>query len=81
MWTVRWDVHVHVHWPEGEQLGRAIVANLNNISTALDELETTLNQELTEIADALQNSPTQADVDAIATRVLALKDRIAVIIP
>lgn len=81
MWTVRWDVHVHIHWPEGEHLGEQIVANLSSISTALDELETTLNTELTEIADALQNSPTQADVDAIVTRVLALKDRIAVIIP
>lgn len=57
------------------------MAGLSTITDALNSLETTLDQELTEIAAALSNSPTQEDVDAVAARVLALKDRIAAIIP
>lgn len=67
--------------PQLETLGDRLMAGLSTITEALNALETTLDQELTEIADALMNSPSQADVDAVATRVLALKDRIAAIIP
>jgi predicted transcriptional regulator len=57
------------------------MANLNNISTALDNLSDTLETELQQIADALRDSPSQTEVDTIAQRVLDLKDRIANIIP
>lgn len=57
------------------------MASLSEITTALDELSATLETELTEIAAALANAPSQADVDAVAQRVRDLKDRIAAIIP
>lgn len=64
------------------KLGAQLVANLSAISEALDQLQQTLDQELTEIAMALQNSgPTQDEVTAVAQRVLDLKDRISTIIP
>lgn len=62
-------------------LGESFMANLSNISTALDNLSATLEKELQEIADALLDSPTQAEVDAVAQRVIDLKDKIANIIP
>lgn len=66
-----------------EHIGEQVVANLSNISTALDQLSTTLDEELTAIHDALvaAQGPTQEEVDAVAQRVLELKDRIANIIP
>lgn len=59
------------------------MATLSNISTALDSLSDTLDAELTAIHEALTatSGPTQEEVDAVAQRVLSLKDRIANILP
>jgi uncharacterized protein YdcH (DUF465 family) len=64
-------------------LGDNIMANLANISTALDDLATTLDAELEVIHEALMNmnNPTQEEIDAVAQRVTDLKDKIANIIP
>lgn len=62
-------------------IGESLMANLSNISAALDTLSDTLESELQQIADALRDSPSQIEVDAIAQRVSDLKDRIANIIP
>lgn len=73
-------LHIVLEIPQILQIGKIFMASLGNISTALDELSTTLETELSEIAEALANTPTQAEVDAVAERVVALKDRIANII-
>lgn len=59
------------------------MANLGNISSALSDLSTTLETELSQIADALRNmtGPTQEEVDAVASQVNNLRDRISNIIP
>jgi hypothetical protein len=80
------DIRLHVEIPQLTTLGDRIMAGLATITDALNDLEATLDTELTEIAAALQaasgtGSPTQEEVDAVATRVLALKDRIQAIIP
>lgn len=56
------------------------MASLNNISVALDDLSLTPETELTEIADALANSPSQAEIDAVAQRITTLRDKVANII-
>ena len=62
-------------------LGDKFMASLSSITSALDELSNTLETELQQIADALANTPSQAEIDAVAQRVLSLKDRVANIIP
>ena len=63
------------------------MASLDNISQALDELNSTLDTELTEIAQALADAsasaggPTTEEVDAVAQRVRDLQQRVANIIP
>jgi polyhydroxyalkanoate synthesis regulator phasin len=48
----------------------------------VQQLSATLDQELTEIANALQNAtPTQAEVDEVAQKVRSLRDRVQTIIP
>jgi hypothetical protein len=76
-------VRLVLDMPQLTTIGRQIMANLTNISTALDELNATLDTELTAIHDALANmsGPTQEEVDAVAMRVLELQQRIANIIP
>jgi hypothetical protein len=65
------------------ELGRKLVAGLSNITTALETLSNTLESELTEIQAALANmtGPTQEEVDAVAQKVVELRDKIANIIP
>jgi uncharacterized phage infection (PIP) family protein YhgE len=74
---------ITVNIPQLDTLGDKIMANLSNISSALDSLSATLDSELTEIHDALANmqGPTQEEIDAVAQRVADLRDRIANIIP
>jgi hypothetical protein len=74
---------ITVKIPQLDILGDKIMANLSNISSALDSLSATLDNELTEIHDALANmqGPTQEEIDAVAQRVADLRDRIANIIP
>lgn len=68
----------------GGTLGDRMAEILDPVRAALDSLESTLATELTEIAAALANASTPidpAEVQAIADRVLALRDRVANIIP
>ncbi len=83
---IHFDIHITLDVPQLSPLltiGRNVVANLSNISTALDTLSSTLDTELTQIQDALMsmNGPTQEEVDAVAQRVSDLRDRISNIIP
>jgi len=75
--TLRFEFSI----PQLLTLGNKIMASLSSITTALDNLSTVLDAELTAIADALQNSPSQEEVDVVAVRVMELRDRIANIIP
>ena len=75
-------ITVQLSIPQLDTWGEQLVASLNNITDALQQLSATLDQELTEIATALQNAtPTQAEVDAVAQQVLSLRDRVQNIIP
>lgn len=75
------DIRVEVAFPQLTSLGEQLVASLTAITEALTSLESTLDTELTEIAAALAQVADPAEVQAVADRVLALRDRVQNIIP
>ena len=79
MFTITVDINI----PQLDTLGAQIMESMQSITDALDSLSTTLDSELTQIADALAvaGGPTQEAVDAVVQRVNDLRDRIANIIP
>lgn len=83
MATPRRVRRIIIEIPQLKRLGDELMANLNSISVAIDQLSQTLDDELTAIHDALSGmqGPTQEEVDTIAQRVTDLRDKIANIIP
>lgn len=64
--------------PNLEHVGEKVVDALDRINSKIDELVATVNQELTEIADALHNAaPSQEAVDATVERLEALRLKVA----
>jgi hypothetical protein len=76
-------IRLSIDFPQLNKLGGTLMGLLDPITTALNSLDDTLTQELAEIAAALQTTggPSQDEIDQVVSRVNALRDKIAGIIP
>ena len=83
MMTPRRARRIIVEIPQLKIIGEKLMASLNSISVAIDQMNETLDDELTAIHALLaqMQGPSQEEIDAVAQRVLDLKDKIANIIP